>query len=282
MDRAEPPIAVSVQEMYANGPLTEWQVHALLDQSLHPRGPQMLFDLAAELGVGSGSLALDVGSGNGRHTAELARRLGCRVVGVEFVWDQLASWFPEFEAVRAEEPGVAGRIARVQGSINGLPFLDDRFDLVWARDMLIHISDLRGALAECRRVLRPKGSVLIFQMFATPWLEPAEAARLWPALAAVPTNTDPAYFERCVTEAGLAISRTEELRSEWRESLEESGSGHTSQQLLHAARLIRDAERLRAELGPVTYEVELADSLWGVYQMIGKLSPRVYVLRRRP
>src|SRR5712692_1602369 len=251
MDRAQRPI--SVQEMYANGPLTEGQVHALLDQSLHPRGPQMLFDLAAELGVGSGSLVLDVGVG--------------------FVWDQLASGFPEFEAVQAEEPGVAGRIARVQGSINGLSFLDDRFDLVWARDMLIHISDLRGALAECRRVLGPKGSVLIFQMFATPWLEPAEAARLWPALAAVPTNTDPAYFERCVMEAGLAISRTEELRSEWRESLEESGSGHTSQQLLHAARLIRGADRFRGELG---------DSLWGVYQMIGKLSPRVYVLRPRP
>jgi ubiquinone/menaquinone biosynthesis C-methylase UbiE len=281
MDRAEPPIAVSVQEMYANGPLTEDQIHALLDQSLHPRGPQMLFDLAAELGVGSGSLVLDVGSGNGRHTAELARRLGCRVVGVEFVWDHLASGFPEFEAIRAAEPGVAGRIARVQGTINGLPFLDDRFDLVWARDMLIHISDLRGALAECRRVLGPRGSVLIFQMFATPWLEPAEAARLWPALATVPANTEPAYFERCVTEAGLAISRTEELRSEWRESLEESGSGHTSQQLLHAARLIRDAERFRDELGSVNYEVELADSLWGVYQMIGKLSPRVYVLRRR-
>jgi hypothetical protein len=51
---------------------------------------------------------------------------------------------------------------------------------------------------------------------------------------------------------------------------------------LHAARLIRDAERFRGELGLVTYEVELADSLWGVYQMIGKLSPRVYVLSPRP
>jgi ubiquinone/menaquinone biosynthesis C-methylase UbiE len=282
MDQPDRPITISVNEMYANGPLTEGQVHALLDHSLGPRGPEMLFEVAAELGVGSGSRVLDVGSGNGRHTMELARRFRCRVVGVEFVWDHLASGFPEFEAVRAEEPGVAGRIARVQGSINGLPFPDDRFDLVWARDMLIHISDLRGALAECRRVLMPEGSILIFQMFATSWLEPAEAARLWPALAAVPANTDPAYFEGCVTEAGLAIARTEELRSEWREFLEESGSGHTSQQLLHAARLIRDAERFRGELGLVTYEVELADSLWGVYQMIGKLSPRVYVLSPRP
>jgi hypothetical protein len=32
------------------------------------------------------------------------------------------------------------------------------------------------------------------------------------------------------------------------------------------------------ELGDVEYRVELANALWGVYQMIGKLEPRVYVL----
>ncbi len=46
--------------------------------------------------------------------------------------------------------------------------------------------------------------------------------------------------------------------------------------------MIRDADRLRAELGRVAYEVELANALWGVYQMIGKLSPRVYALTPRP
>ncbi len=223
MNETDQPIAVSVGEMYGDGPLTSGEIHAILDRSLNPRRPDMLFDIAGELGVGAGSVVLDVGSRDGRHLIELARRFGCHAVGLEFVWDNIASGFPEFESVRAEEPEVAARISTVRGSINSLPFPDERFDLVWARDMLIHVPDLRGALAECRRVLRPAGAALAYQMFATSWLEPAEAARLWPALAAVQVNTDPAYFEGCVEDAGLMVVRREELRSEWREFAEESG-----------------------------------------------------------
>jgi hypothetical protein len=116
-------------------------------------------------------------------------------------------------------------------------------------------------------------------MFTTPWLEPNEAARLWPPLAVVPANTDPAAFESAARDAGFVIDRTEELRSEWREHGEESGPGRTSRQLLRSARLIRDPERYVGALGRASYESELADNLWGIYQMIGKLAPRVYVLR---
>jgi hypothetical protein len=55
--------------------------------------------------------------------------------------------------------------------------------------------------------------------------------------------------------------------------------GVTSKQLLHAARLIRCSDETLHELGEVPYRAELSDALWGVYQMIGKLEPRIYVLR---
>jgi len=269
------PQPISVEQMYASGPLTELQIDELLDESLHPRGPEFLFEVAADLGVDASSRVLDIGSGNGRHVIELARRFGCWTVGVEFVWDHLTSGFPDLE------PEVATSLALAQGSIAALPFADGTFDLVWSRDMLIHIADLRGALAEGRRVLRPGGAMVVFQMFATPWLEPGDAERLWPALAAVEANTDPDRFEEIVGEAGLEVERREELRSEWREFLEESGPGKTSRQLLHVARLLRHEERFRELLGDVDYRASVADRLWGVYQMIGKLSPRVYVLRPR-
>ena len=32
-------------------------------------------------------------------------------------------------------------------------------------------------------------------------------------------------------------------------------------------------------MGDDDYAIELANCLWGVYQMIGKLSPAIYVLR---
>ena len=42
----------------------------------------------------------------------------------------------------------------------------------------------------------------------------------------------------------------------------------------------RDRERLLAEIGRIPYEVELADCCRGVYQMLGKLCPTVYRLRK--
>ena len=40
--------------------------------------------------------------------------------------------------------------------------------------------------------------MVVFQMFATPLLEPGDASRLWPALAAVEANADPVRFEATV------------------------------------------------------------------------------------
>jgi len=91
---------------------------------------------------------------------------------------------------------------------------------------------------------------------------------------------DPSRLERCAREAGLSVVSVDPIGSEWRESWEEDGSHRTSRQLLHAARLLRDRQELMGELGEIDYRVELANALWGVYQMIGKLEPRIYVLRR--
>jgi SAM-dependent methyltransferase len=274
----EQPFANSVEDMYSDTGLSTEEVMALLDQSLDPRGPDMLFEVAGRLGLGPGQRVLDIGCRDGKQALELARRFGCMVFGVELVQDNLDSGRGMMDDARENEPEVAALVHLVRGRIETIPFPDGTFDLVWARDMLIHIPDLAGALKESHRVLGGGGHMLLFQMFATPWLEPEEANRLWPPLAAVPQNADPDHFERCVAEAGFRIIVRDEIRSEWREYLEETGPGKTSRQLLHAARLLRDRDRFVEALGHVGYEVELADSLWGVYQMVGKLSPRVYLL----
>jgi hypothetical protein len=115
-------------------------------------------------------------------------------------------------------------------------------------------------------------------MFATPWLSEDDAARLWPPLAAVEASADPDSFERSAAKAGWRIEQVESVGSEWREQAEESGNRRTSMQLLRSARLLRRPERYVEVMGRMAYEGELANALWGVYQMIGKLSGRVYVL----
>jgi ubiquinone/menaquinone biosynthesis C-methylase UbiE len=262
---------LSVEDFYAEDVLgSKDDRDALLDTSLQPRGPDALFDRAAELGVTSASRVLDVGCRDGRHLLELHHRFGCRGVGIEPFTSNLA---------RAPSELAATAVTLVQGRAEGLPFGGATFDLVWVRDVLVHVEALASALAECRRVLRRGAAVLVFQMFATPLLEPAEADRLWPSLAVVAANTDRAWFERAVREAGLQIDQRDELGSEWREYLEEHEDRRTSRQLLRAARLLRRPERFKTAVGERAYAIELANCLWGVYQMIGKLSPAIYVLR---
>lgn len=273
----ERPHVNTLEELYDEGSLAHGGIDALLDESLSPRGPDMLFDMAVELGLDSRRLVLDVGCGDGRRTAELVRRTGCSTIGIDFVRGNLER---RHEVLAAEENAEAAeRMRFAQADVQRLPFGDERFDAVWSRDMLIHIPDLVAALRECRRVLRPGGWMLVFQMFATSWLSEDDAERLFPPLAAVRRNADPEFFERSLHGAGWTIERVEHIRSEWREFGEESDAGRTSKQLLHVARMLREPTRYIEAMGRASYEAELGDSLWGVYQMIGKLSARVYVLR---
>jgi SAM-dependent methyltransferase len=61
-----------------------------------------------------------------------------------------------------------GRASRLAGdahllcaSLHGLPFADDTFDLVLANHVIEHLPDVRQALSEIRRVLHPRGLLII-------------------------------------------------------------------------------------------------------------------------
>ena len=129
-------------------------------------------------------------------------------------------------------------------------------------------------------MLRPGGAAVIYQMTATDWLTPAEAARLWPSIGAYASSVDPRRFEAAIAAGGLTIVQCIQLGGEWRERDEEDGGGRTCRELLYVSRLLRNRPAYQERFSADAYEAMLANCLWGVYQMIGKLNPRVYVLRR--
>lgn len=97
-----------------------------------------------------GMRALDLGSGGGQFTAELAGA-GAQVVGAEVAQaavDRARSAYPElaFQLVAIDEP---------------LPFEDKAFDLVWASEVIEHVADTGPWLSEVRRVLAPGGRLLV-------------------------------------------------------------------------------------------------------------------------
>lgn len=102
----------------------------------------------------TGQRLLDVGSGAGTITADLARIVGPRNVTALEVGEESAA------ITRAElhRQGL-DEVAVVVGDAQALPFADDTFDVVHAHQVLQHLPRPVAALAEARRVTRPGGLV---------------------------------------------------------------------------------------------------------------------------
>jgi sarcosine/dimethylglycine N-methyltransferase len=264
----------TVEELYGELWAENEAFEAELDRSLDPRPAESLYDAFAELGVDSSDVVLDVGCGDGTHSLELARRFGCEVVACDLIPRRL-----EQARGRVAEERLEEQIRVVEARIESLPLDGEAVDYIWCRDMLNHVR-LHEALAECARVLRSRGRMLVYQTFATDLLEPSEAARLFSAVAIVPENMSRAYFESTARQTGLAIASVDEVGSEWREHWLESGDQRTVEDLLRAARLRRREEDLVARRGRASYEAALWGSTWGVYQLLGKLCPTIFVLQK--
>ncbi|HUG24531.1 class I SAM-dependent methyltransferase [Piscinibacter sp.] len=259
----------------------EDEFNTMLDRSIEPRGADRLFDFVAELALPAGAWAAEVGCGTGRHAVELARRFGFRVVGVDPSSRDLDVARQAFERATDADRSLEGRGEFVPGVAESLPLADSTVDLVWCRDVLCLVEDLPAAYAEMHRVLKPGGHAVVYQMFATDRLEPAEAAWLLPTLGCFAENMRPEYSEAIIRAAGLEVDRCVEIGTEWGEYDQEQ-TGKPGRKLLHAARLLGDPDRYIERFGRVNYDIALGDCLWHVYRMIGKLSGRLYVLARKP
>lgn len=275
-----PQRVLTAEEVY--GP--DWDdeaVEAALDESLSPRSlNDLMFSLVAEADLPAGSLALDVGAREGFHCFELSRRFGFTVRGVEPVRRHLDNAARGLAAFAVNEPEAAARVRIDEGVAEKLEDRDESVDLIWCRDVLVHVKDLEAAFREFHRVLKPGGRAVVYQMTATDWLTPAEADRMWPVAAIHASSLDPGNIEAAIAASGLAVAQCIELHGESRERNAEDGLGESARQLLRVSRMLRNRAAYVERFGTVTYEYLLTDSLWGVYQMIGKLNPRIYVLSR--
>jgi SAM-dependent methyltransferase len=260
----------SLDEEYDEYPRIEEEFGEALDDSLNPRGPDSLYEIVAELGLPRGASVLDLGCGEGKQSIELAKRFGFSVTGVDPVRRHI-----ELAREAAKAAGIDARFELGRAEAN--PLADASVDLVWCREVMVLIEDLGTAFAECRRVMRADGRMLLYQMFATGLLEPREAERLFGRTYSQAASWDAEKVEEAFLGAGFVIEKQVDFGGEWGEFAQEQ-RGDGGRQLIHAARLLRDPERYIAKFGRTAYDIMLGDCLWHVYRMIGKLSGRVYLL----
>jgi ubiquinone/menaquinone biosynthesis C-methylase UbiE len=252
----------TVQELYELW-ADEAGLNEALARSLDPRGTDWLYDAFAALQPGAGELVADLGARDAKHSIELVRRLGVRAIAL----DPLPLHCADARAAIADA-GLTDSVEVVEASIESMPLDDASVDWIWCRDVLVHVDADRG-LAECARILRPGGSMLAYVTLATEKLEPLERAELVDAIAIETFDAD--VLERAAEAAGLEQRSVDRLGSEWRESMLELGTWDAGEDLLHLARLRRggfDGAGAEAAWGGL---------VWGIYQLLGKTCPTVYV-----
>lgn len=99
---------------------------------------------------------IDVGCGIGGSTLHLAQKFGSNATGITLSPVQ-ASRGKE----RATEAGLDSRVGFEVANALAMPFEDNTFDLVWSLESGEHMPDKAKFLAECYRVLKPGGKMIL-------------------------------------------------------------------------------------------------------------------------
>ncbi|HAL60961.1 MAG TPA: hypothetical protein DCP08_00955 [Chloroflexi bacterium] len=104
--------------------------------------------------IGQDNYVLDVGCGVGVTPCYLAKRHGCRVVGVD-----IRNRMIDRSNERAKREEVEHRLEFRVADAQNLPFEDDLFDAVICESVLATVPDKPKAMHECVRVIKPGGYV---------------------------------------------------------------------------------------------------------------------------
>lgn len=206
-----------------------------------------------------GMKVLDIGCGPGTITVDLAGHVpGGHVTGLERVGDVLVQ-----ARALAKEKGVAN-VDFVEGDANALQYADDTFDVVLCHQVLQHVKDPVGILAEMRRVTKTGGIVAAresdYGSFA--WYPDVDGMEKWRSLyrAVASSNGGEPDAGRMVhawaRKAGFAASAITSSSSTWCYSTEEEIAWWSG---LWAERTVASAFAKTAVEGKLATETDLGE-----------------------
>jgi ubiquinone/menaquinone biosynthesis C-methylase UbiE len=157
-------------------------------------------EMAKTLGLAPGVAVLDVGSGIGGPARYFARTFGADVTGVD-----LTPAFVELATDLTARTGLADRVRFVEGSALDLPFEAGRFDLATMNHVGMNIADKARVFAEVRRVLRPGGRFVVYDLMRVGEAE-LPMPMPWADTAATSFVETPARYRELLAGAGFTVT----------------------------------------------------------------------------
>ena len=153
-----------------------------------------------------GARVLDVGSGLGGVARYLATECGCHVTGID-----LTAEFVSVGKMLTERTKLTDKVDLHVGSALDLPWPEATFDAAVTFHVAMNISDRPKLYAEMARVIRPGGTIAIYDVmkgpkdglvFPVPWADTAETSFL----------VTPDEMRTLLAEAGFEITHQEDRR----------------------------------------------------------------------
>ncbi|WP_415326440.1 methyltransferase domain-containing protein [Chryseobacterium sp. MMS23-Vi53] len=121
------------------------------------------------LDIKSGDLVLDVGCGVGIQAQEMAKKVGSegKVIGTD-----ISSVMIEVAKSKVSNPDL--NLEFLIAEADSQPFPDHSFDAIRTERVLMYISDTQKVLQEFKRLLKPEGKLVIFDLYWDGTLIPHE------------------------------------------------------------------------------------------------------------
>ncbi len=148
----------------------------------HGRGIDATEEVAGILKAAATDRLLDIGSGIGGPARYMAQRFGCRVTGID-----LTGEFVEVARHLTRLLGLESKVDFELGDALTMPFADSSFDGAYSMNVSMNIADKAALYREIRRVLKPKGWLMLSELakgpgapleYPTPWAATMSASFL--------------------------------------------------------------------------------------------------------
>jgi arsenite methyltransferase len=185
-----------------------FELMAEMDLTKHSGGLSATNELIKLCRIDTSKYVLDIGCGVGMTPCYVAKKFGCRIVGIDILESMIdRSW------ERARRQGVEDLVDFRVADVQALPFDDEEFDVIIGESIIAFVQDKQKSISESIRVLKKGG---LFGFTETAWLEepsPENLAALSQTFRGIFNPLTADGWEQLLLQAGLRdiITSTHDL-----------------------------------------------------------------------